>query len=216
MPAERAIQVIRWIERIEAGQHLSDVERRALLEGNFPLLAYDPRQPIPVEVDLEFTVTSRVSVRINRRHRTRQGWIAFDYTVVDNRDRYLRRRLPAGRVERDDVGEPVEPTPHEIAKAAEASAYDGNVRDPLDAGLAVEQDVQAQFTRQARQRFASHLDTDLRERRAEERSRQAAAVIRDTAVMLVRAGEDPVPFLAEVQRLASRTQDEHRDAAAAA
>lgn len=141
------------LERIRSGAYapLTEDERRSILNGGAPRLAVDPRKTSTLDVGQEVKLSSTMAIRIDKRSRTRQGEILFTYTIIDNRADYLLRIPPATKFETDEHGDPKPPTASAIRRAARESAYDGNPRDPLDAGRVVPPADQRAITSEAHQ-----------------------------------------------------------------
>lgn len=151
---------------------LTPKEQRAILDGDYPALMGLER----FEVGQTLEVTSRVSVRIEKRN-LRKGKVQWEYTVVDHRDRVLRFRPPA----RGKQVPAEELSASEIERASEQSAYDGNPRDPMNAGICIPAEIQARYSRQGWDNLAILKGEELAKREARsraERLRQAELELR--------------------------------------
>lgn len=170
---------------------LTPKEQRAILDGDYPSLIGLER----FEVGQTLEVTSRVSVRIEKRN-LRKGKVQWDYTVVDHRDRVLRFRPPARgkQVQAEDL------SATEITKASEQSAYDGNPRDPMDAGVCVPAEVQNVFSQTARARWAMHQRDEHSEQETQRDLQRVNAELRELVKRAVKMGIAPTEVIAPVAR----------------
>lgn len=161
-------------------------DRRAILEGEFPQLSGTDRFQVGQMIQL----TKRVSIRIEKRN-LRRGLVTWDYTVIDFRDRFLKRRLPTdhrGYVEAERLnGE-------EIRKASERSHYDANPRDPMDAGASVPPEYQNVISLNARTRSAEAVE------RADDRRRSQVRSVTERIREKAKAGDLTDQQLAQIHR----------------
>lgn len=182
----------------------------AIKADKAPRLAVDPRDPCELEVGQEHWITTRLGIRITKRSRGKKGEIVFDYTILDNRDRFLRRVPPATHFEADEDGRPKPPTLKALIRAGEESSYDRNPRDPMDAGFAVPPEIQDRFTLMAR------------ERKQDEHQQQASELLAAMAVLREVIDEMPRerkrrlgrPLWILRSRLGAAEEDLHRRSAA--
>lgn len=209
---ERRDQRQAWRDLIEGGAFFpfTAVECDLILAGGAPRLAIDARVGSELATGEEIQLSPRLAIRITRRTRTRKGEIKFTYTIIDDRDVYLRRVPPADPPKRGSYHQPDE---EEIRRAAALSAYDGNPRDPVDAGQVVGSAAHNVLVTKARAKFAEHRLDEAPKDRATELSRQVEKELRAVAVGIAGLGGDPVEFLATVKSQIAEQRESMKDAA---
>lgn len=132
---------------------LTHEQRAQLFAGQTPRIAGEGK--CPVEPGYVYRLSKRLELEVTAVRRTKGGGWSLGYTLSDRRDpaRILKRTPSAQdfdrmRREQDEYGFPLEPSPEEIRRAAQESAYTSAPTSLSDAGEAVDQATQEAFSKQ--------------------------------------------------------------------
>lgn len=188
---------------------LTAKEQRAILDGDYPALIGIDR----FEVGQTLEVTSRVSVRIEKRN-LRKGKVFWDYTVIDFRSTFMRRtpldREPSKPKRRpEEEGGSYEERVAEwrrrrfkptTSSEIEAARIDGNytrshTQAVPESDDVVPPEVQNVFALEARARWSGYMEAERSSEVAEQRAKQLTRRLRRLQADAVKHGVDIAPRL---------------------
>lgn len=182
---------------------LAPDERAAIFAGERLRIERQPGQP-QLKVGDVIELSPLVSIMITRRATNKRNCIQYRYTLRDQRRdrvRLLRRKPPALRPEVARHDQVQGPTPTDIKRAAEESAYTSSSRGAIaDAGEAVPAGWENVLRMEAKER---RRVADEEERSEELARRQARAITESTRQVLIlgaRMGVDVSSHIAKIQR----------------
>lgn len=173
-----------------------------------PRLAVDPREPCDLEVGQVHWLTSRLAIKIEKRSRGRKGELLFAYSLIDNRDFYLRPTGQMLKMASSAIAAKEKLKVQSGRETAIESAYDGNPRDPLDAGRSVPPEYKNVLAMGARVRASEYRRLTAAEREAKKDLRRVNAELRELVTRAVKMGVDPLTVLAPIAR---EIKAQHRD-----
>jgi hypothetical protein len=155
----------------------------------------------PVKAGDEIRLSPRVAIRVSLIRRNRRNNWSLDYTIVDDRDLYL---LPSNRT----IGLTEDGEARAMSEA-DALGYTTSRSRALDAGEALD----ATYAKTVDRRRRLQKAMNQRERAEEFAKRDVrilAAQMKQATDQMVKAGADPQPMLAALQR---ELQNHQREAA---
>jgi hypothetical protein len=145
----------------------------------------------PVKTGDEIRLSPRVAIRVRLIRRNRRNNWSLDYTIVDDRDLYL---LPSSRT----IGLTEDGEARAMSEA-DALGYTTSRARALDAGEALDATYAKTVDRRRRLKAAMNQQ-ERAEEFAKRDVRVLAAQMKQATDQMVKAGADPQPMLAALQR----------------
>lgn len=177
----------------EAKLKLTRDQRSRLFRGEFPKLAGEGI--CPYKPGDTYRASARVSIEILSVRRPKVGGWSLEYVVYDQRpdqDRYLAPLSGPSEKQRETKNQQGWTKNDELG-------YTGNPRAGGD--RAVPAEYQNVLDMEAHKRFAEHRQRERGDEENRRNFRALTAALKETAVTMQRAGVDPTPLLADMQRV---------------